>query len=228
MNTLPEKVTAELIEGHRYRVTVDGHAPAIWPGVSEILDANGLSGKKRKTPTQAMALGTIVHEITAGADRLRMEGKDHLVREYIDRALVATDAEGSSLKFIESHVWNWEQWLDDSKAEVLAVEAVVVNPARRYVGTIDRIIKFKANDTWPAWPRLVDLKTGAAYPAHRLQLAAYHEALKYAGIDTHPYAFHTADRLNPWRPENIPTVDDRDMFLSAVDLYYWRERHGLI
>lgn len=222
MRTLPEGVTAEMVAGHKYLVSVDGHQPSTnWPGVSEILTEAGF-GSPRKTPTQAMALGSIVHDITAGADRLRMNGNERLVPEYLDRTLTATDASGTSLAFIEKAVWAWESFLEDNEYTVEAVEALVVNPVYGYAGTIDRLLAKPDGRLI-----LVDIKTGKRFPTHALQLAAYREALAHAGILAVDYAFYT-DEPPETSWHRFDDIEARAVFRAAVTLYQWRKSHKLL
>lgn len=162
--------------------------------------------------------------------------------EFVDPDHLAMLAEFGNHVHQAVHLWNigdldestldpallpylngWRQYLDDTRAEIIASEMRVFSPTMRYAGTLDSILRIKKSD------RLVDLKTGAAIPRTvGPQTAAYDHArreavggrlmkrgcLRLTGKDDGiGYTYH---------PLNDPR--DFEVFKAALSLHRWQ--HG--
>lgn len=115
----------------------------------------------------------------------------------------------------QPYVDQWQAFLEDTGAEVIAQEVIVVNTAVGYGGTADLIMRNKSGEHV-----LLDIKTGKSvadrdgrvYPEIRLQLNAYANAdvglpaaidkaavlhIQKASYDVHPVAIDLAPLLSP-------------------------------
>ena len=103
----------------------------------------------------AAELGTAVH--TAAMSKANVDDVDQYIRPYLRQ---------------------YQSWLDDSKAEVLAFEKQVFNLAVGYAGSFDLLVRFPNGDVY-----VVDIKSSSGtYPDHALQLVGYAMA-EFVGED---------------------------------------------
>lgn len=78
----------------------------------------------------------------------------------------------------------WRRWADDAGFKPLAVETRIYHPVHKYAGTVDVVARFEAlSAVAPDRVVVCDWKSSKnLYAEHRLQSAAYREAIEYAGI----------------------------------------------
>jgi len=121
------------------------------------------------------ALGTIVHRLCAGAGKGKWFDNDSPADAYVRQ---------------------YVKWLKDSGAEVLRTEFTIraTIAGLKYIGHADLELEWN-REKW-----LVDIKTGAIYPAHPIQIAGY-----AAGVLKH----HRRGilQLTPRSARLIPMVD---------------------
>jgi hypothetical protein len=133
----------ELTADHRYRL--DGQSI---PGVSEVLESNGLISSFAKVP-EAARRGTLVHECMA------LYGLGYLDWLSVDPRILG-------------YVLSGVQFYDSLEFKPAFLERKEYHRDYFFAGTIDAIGGSRMGDL------LVDWKTGkASEPAARLQLAAY-------------------------------------------------------
>lgn len=175
-----------------------------WPSVTQILDPLlELDGIPKATLAAAAAFGTNVDR----ACHLFSVGQ--LDEQALDSHLVP-------------YLAGWKQFLFDTGAVVVASCRKVMHPRLKYAGELDAVL---------AWKRkhfLVDRKATAEVPRTvGPQTAAYREAYSHEGKMIAPlrYCIHL-------RPDGtyrlVPLADPRDwsFFLSALNIWNWRNRNG--
>lgn len=117
------------------------------PGVNEILkDLGFIRYTSGGDHVEAMEYGSLFHQITAYHDAGILETEmipAHMVADYLA----------------------YVSWLEQMNVEVLSVEEML--HADSYAGTLDRRVKIGDKLF------VLDIKTGAEQPWHRLQLTAY-------------------------------------------------------
>jgi hypothetical protein len=168
------------------------------PSVTQILGV--LKDRSWANGEDAMRLGTAVHYACELHDMGELDEStvSPLVQPYLD---------------------GWRRFLSESKAGVMAVEQRIYNERLGYAGTFDRILRINGKDT------LVDIKTGAVYPFHGPQTAAYELAyhckanfapLHRASVYLSPYGGYRME------PHNSP----RDLQVFLACLAVWNFKNG--
>jgi hypothetical protein len=134
-------------EGHTY--TLDGKPI---PGVSTILKVGGGGYYARTAQAQAaIDRGTRAHQATELMDTIGMGPFDF-------------DAD------LTPYLTGWQNFLTETRAEILHIEQQVFSESLWYAGTFDRIIKLYGHKY------LLDIKTGGKQKTHPVQIAAYAQA----------------------------------------------------
>lgn len=96
-----------------------------------------------------------------------------------------------------------------------------------FAGTPDRHI------LWHGQPAIVDLKTGSPAKWHAIQTAAYAELIRTSTPTAGPltdvarFSLYCATD-GTWKMQAHEATDDWGVFASALAVYNWRDRHGLI
>ena len=79
---------------------------------------------------------------------------------------------------IRPYLYQFQSWLWDSKAEVLAIEKQVFNLTEGYAGSFDLLVRFPRGEVY-----VIDIKTSrGTYTDHALQLVGYSQA-EFSGED---------------------------------------------
>lgn len=181
-----------------------------YPGVSKILQGAGLidfSGIPEHILERARDFGQAVHRATELYDRQDLDMKslsDPLV-PFLD---------------------GWIKFKKDYGAEVVESELVVCSKTWGFGGTLDRILRIKGDLILP------DIKsTRTIAPAGKLQLSAYkigYEERTGKKIKARWTVQLTGDaigyRVVPYKNDR----EDQDDFLSALKVYNWKKREGLL
>ena len=184
---------------HEYRL--DG---VVIPSVTQILKAVGLSDYSH-VPADKLQLaaerGTVVHEI------IELYEKGTLDESTIDPALRG---------YFESYLRAKDAGLLPPERPS-AIEKMVYSAKYKYAGTLDQMYR----DNW-----INDLKTGKPQPEHELQLTAYWGTMPNA------YYFEPYKLTGTYLHEDGSIADvieyrcSPSMWLSALAVYRWKEKHG--
>lgn len=169
----------------------------VWPGVTQVLASAGLVNGQWFTE-ESRRRGQYVHLMTKLHDlgTLNEDAVSDDMRPYLDA---------------------WKRFREESKCEILAVEERVANETYRYAGTLDRRIILAGHHG----AGILDLKTGSPESWHAIQTAAYaftrpdyyRRFALYLGLGVYKLVEH----LNR---------TDRDIFIAALNIHNWKERHG--
>lgn len=167
------------------------------PNVTRILDRAGCIDKFGFTD-ECRARGTYVHQATALLDR----GEDVVTLEHYAPYIVAYR---SFLRHMEP-VWS-------------RTEHAVCDPVYGYAGTLDRAGMVQGQ------PVVVDIKTGEVPASVGPQTAAYRRCL----ADAHRWQRYCLQLRPDGDYRWLPLADrhDESVFLAALTLYQWREKHGV-
>ena len=196
---MPELTLEE--SGHVYRA--DG---VIVPSVTQVLSD----------------VGIIDYSMIPAGDRERylQRGEDvHVATHYDDEG----DLDDSALQEdLSGYLLAWRKFRVDTGFTPDLIEHRGFHEKYRYAGTLDR------TGDWKGRKILLDMKTGKAAPFVRIQLAAY------AGFFEHPGSFHRVSvelhgdgtyQLQEFRCSDYR--QDFSVFVAALLVYRWKERHGL-
>ena len=166
------------------------------PGVSEILLSAGITKPYTGDPFYGDR-GTAVHAATW------LDDQGVLDESTVDPRIVG---------YIEA----WRKYRRESGFTPIGGETPLCHPLSRYAGTPDR---------WDA-SLLVDIKTGQEAPWHILQRAAYRELLKRSGVKIRRdcCVYLSADGRYTTSADSS-TDRELGIFLSAVNVNRWREKH---
>ncbi len=176
-----------------------------WPSVTQILSGIGLGYDF--SSEKAMARGRFIHAALHQAFQRIYDRRNEIHRGYIEAGLAFIEREG----FVS-----------------VASERIVLLPGLKVCGTLDRYGYFKR---WPDKPVIVDWKSGDIPPWTALQLAAYDigidpkntQSIERIGVRLYEDGAYDTVRYSP---DSLKT--DRVAFAAAVNLYRWREQHGLL
>jgi hypothetical protein len=128
--------------------------------------------------------------------------------------------ETSVHEMVAPYLESWRRFRRETGIKIVATELEVRHDAMRYVGHLDRIVR------WPARPEalcVLDLKTGAPARWHAIQTALY--ALAYASKQGSPTPergavyLHDDGRAATYRPHR--SRRDYDVAKSVVTLAHW-------
>lgn len=137
--------------------------------------------------------------------------------QWLDEGTLDYDALDPKLK---PYVLAWEKFAYlENEIEIVSVEARVANHPRMYAGTLDRLMR------WNGYIWVIDIKTGASQAWHGLQTAAYQECVTGGAL------YRGSVVLKPdgtYKFKEHKDRNDRNAFLSALNLYHWKKEKGLI
>lgn len=111
-----------------------------------------------------------------------------------------------------------EKFIADFKPEIIMADAIVWSDKYGYAGSLDIVAKINGRKV------LLDLKTGNTYPEHRLQLAAYKQALSEMGTEVDDTAVLLLKGDDVY--QYILTNEPFDNFLKAKELWTWWKGEG--
>lgn len=128
------------------------------------------------------------------------------------------------------YVRAWEKFRKESGFEPEHIEARVLSRRYRYAGTLDRTGRFQnLKGVKPRERVILDIKaTYKLLPAVGPQTAAYGQGARES-LD-YDAARRFAARLKrdgTYELEELRDPADFPVFQSALNLYYWRQRHGV-
>lgn len=193
---------------HTY--TLDG---ARVPSVTQVLDRLGTyAGIPADVLARKAEIGDAVHYATELHDR-----------DELDAATVPDEIAG--------YLIAWLKFRDQTGFEPEFIEQRVFSSTFRYAGTCDRIGTFSAlRGVKPAEYALIDLKcTYRILPAVGAQLAAYRHAWNESANRALQVRRRFAVLLKSdgtYRLEECADQSDWSVFVAALTLHNWRERHG--
>lgn len=120
---------------------------------------------------------------------------------------------------IAVHLAAYKTFLRANESELVieTIEQPAYHP-RGYAGTYDRGI------LWRGDRGILDIKTGAKAPWHRLQTAAYLALVPEATVRLVVYVGSDG----AWKLERHEDHTDWGVFASALALWQWKERNGLM
>lgn len=151
----------------------------------------------------------------------------HFATELYD----ANDLDWDSLPDeIAGYVKGWARFIEDTGFVSVLTEARVWSTQLRYAGTLDRAGTFsRLKGIKPSERAIVDLKTTyKLMPSVGPQTAAYQRAAKESmSLDA---ARRFCVRLKPdgtYELTELRDPSDFAVFQSALNVHYWRERHGV-
>ena len=188
--------TVLLTDDHRYIVNGNKEVPSVTRVIREIL----LGQPPWAGSTEAMEVGTYVHDMTAAYDQDDLD-EDRLwepARPYLEA---------------------WKRFRAESEVIILEVEKVVYSPIYQFAGTVDRIARSMSGE-----PTVIEVKTGRPEKWHAIQLAAYAMA-----ADPSLNYQRTVVHLQPdgrYKLARFTRPDDVSTFRSALNVYHWRNHNG--
>jgi hypothetical protein len=116
------------------------------------------------------------------------------------------------------YVSAWSKFIADTGAKVIASELRVAHGRLRYAGTLDTICLIDGTR------ELVDIKSTAAIPRTVApQTAAYAEAMGEPRIKRRVVQLR---RDGTYRTARLTDRSDFNLFLSALNIWNWRQRHA--
>lgn len=212
---MPEPIKPEEIQfdavTHAYRVRGE-----VWPNVTSIIEP--LTGIRRDENGESYLLGISREVWKAAADfgiavhrMVDLYAKNDLDEVSLDPVLVRVLTQFR--KAINQKPWAYQ------------TELRVAHAALRYCGTADLV----ASDA-KGGIHVVDIKTSASAPATvGLQTAAYAHAWQSADPEQRPlprrYCLLLAEDAFRWLPQKDQL--DWTYFLSALNTYKWKAKHGI-
>ena len=206
-NILPKRKMNKLILDDEHIYRYDG---ATVPGVSEILQSAGLvdfSAIPSERLKAAQRFGTAVHRACELADR------ETLDESSLDPALLP-------------YLTGWEIFRQEYELSFTAIEAQLYSPLYRFAGTIDRIGKWRIDDS----PLIIDIKSGVDSPVISIKMAAY-ELLARGALGIKGKIRRLAVYLNDrggYKIQEYKEKNDSMVFLSCLSVYNWRKKYNLL
>jgi len=119
-------------------------------------------------------------------------------------------------------VFAYEKFKEETGFKPDRIEERLFHPSLMYAGTLDR------EGTWKLSKNrvLIDLKTGQDQPGYALQLAGYDLLLPTLTLPRERFGVELyADGSFKLIDHNEES--DRDIFLSIVSLWWWKQNHGI-
>lgn len=180
------------------------------PGVTSILKSAGLtdmSGIKSGILIRAQKFGTALHKAT----------------ELWDKGVLDMSSLSAPLiPYLEA----WKKFHKDYQIEWGSVELPVSSVKYRFAGTLDRVGTIGGKNT------IIDLKTSSVmYPAGAIQTAGYqiaYEEMTGEKIRQRWGVQLTPENTIPYKIENYTESSDKAVFLSALMVHNFKEKHNLI
>lgn len=194
-------MTAVIFNESDHSYWVDGIR---WPSVTQVLEPlQLLDGIPQAALDAGARFGSHVHQACHLYDlgRLDEDDLDEPLRPYLEA---------------------WKAFLRDSGAFVCNSEQRVIHRKFRYAGTLDKTILLKEKR------HVLDIKSGAQVPATvGPQTAAYREALLETELvcSSTRYCLHLRGD-ETYRLHTLNDPGDFHLFVSALNIHRWREKHG--
>jgi hypothetical protein len=146
----------------------------------------------------------------------------HLATRYLDEGRLDR---GSLDDAVAPRVRQYERFLLESGCRVLESETVRTDHQMGYRGTPDRVVEIAGR------VGTLDIKPPMVCPWHGIQLAAYAQLVARAGLGGDGMAgfrwiLHLSDTA--YSLDSVLEPADWPLFCDALNLYRWRERHGLL
>lgn len=191
----------------RHEYSVNGR---VVPNVTRIIDwMNNYANVPREALELARARGQAVHLATALDDQndLDESSVDDVVLPYLNA---------------------WRQFREECKFKPILIEHRIYSSIYNYAGSLDRTGLLGTIEQ----PALVDVKaTACLMPANGPQTAAYKQGLIEQGHDDASLMLRATVRLcpeqsPPYRIDTHRSTDDLSVFISSINLYNWRLKHG--
>lgn len=188
-------------ELHRY--TLDG---LVIPSVTKILQLAGIGPDLSNIPAAILEnkrmIGTFVHEAT----------------EYVDMGGIPEIYPGA-----DGYIDAYRKFKSEYEFEPLEAELQIFSKSLKYAGTIDRVGEIKSKLA------IVDIKTTSVLEIGYVgpQTAAYEQAYKeFTGTrkSLDRYALQLRSDGN-YRLDKCKDKEDLQAFMSALNIYRWREKH---
>jgi hypothetical protein len=179
-----------------------------WPSVTQVLEPlQLLDGIPQNILDAAAQFGNHVHQACHLYDlgRLDEDDLDEPLRPYLE---------------------GWKAFLRDTGAFVSNSEQRILHPKLKYAGTLDKTI------LWKERRYVLDIKSGAEVPPTvGPQTAAYREALleskSVLDCSRTRYCLHLRPDAS-YRLHTLSDPADFHLFVSALNIHHWREKHGRI
>lgn len=169
----------------------------IVPSVTQIISAAGLYGNTSFYTEESRLRGSYVHQIIEYhlSGELDESTIDESLRPYFDA---------------------WLRFVEESKYESEECEKRLAHNYLRYAGTIDHVGHLNGLFS------IIDVKTGQSiHPATAIQTAGYSGLLN-------TYAARFALLLKDdgtYKLQSYKSSEDKDVFLAALNLYYWKQNN---
>ena len=174
----------------------------VWPSITQVLRAAGMIDDRWFDDYSALR-GTYVHKIC------ELDLADNLNESTIDDKL---------LGYYEA----WRRFRRDMRYIVNETEKPRVNNYYQFGGIADTVGVLNGKSA------VVDIKTGAEIPATRIQTAAQTLLFDWPILTRYSLQLKPDGKykLNSYPVES--NVNDRNYFLSALSVWWWRRKHKLI
>lgn len=189
-------------ETHEY--FVDGIK---YPGVTDIIKAEGVSNFDMVNPAV----------LEAARD---FGKKGHKMIEFWNLGKLNEDKLSAPLKpYLES----WKQFVSDYKVEIIAVETKLYSKIWRYAGTLDVVAKMKGLLS------LIDVKfSKQLYSSVDLQTGGYAKLWEDNNKEKIKKRYCVRPTEKRAKVDPLTETTDTSVFLSALQMYRWKERKGLL
>lgn len=182
-------------EAHTYRFR--GHQ---CPGVTSVLDP--WSGLEHVNPEVLQAAAEFGNHVHLACHLFNMDNLDR----------------SSLTPLVAQYLNGWEQFLEESGAQVVYSEVKVVHPEMLYAGTLDTICRVKKTN------RIYDIKTGSAVPKTvGPQLAAYNEAWHAMTGQKRMRRYCVHLMPDGYNVVPLDRPEDWDIFKAALLLHRWKQ-----
>lgn len=169
-----------------------------YPGVTEIIRGAGLMGSLLRDDPFYLDRGTAVHRVTELYDKGRLD----------EASLVPAEGELD----LHPYLAGWKKYRADHPGDLGAIETHFLHKAYRFCGTPDRVG--------------IDIKTGAHYPWHVVQAAAYSRLTKHVAHWDCIY-LQEDETYKVKRFSGMDLMKGWDIFFCAMSLHNWKMNRGI-
>ena len=173
----------------------------MYPRVTAVLKCVGLCPAYGPEAELARVRGTALHAATHMDDEGDLDDAsvDDAVRPYLEQ---------------------WRKFRAELQPVIVGIEEEVRHEGLRYVGHLDRRVVMAGREG------ILDIKSGAEQPWHRLQLSGYSHAVKCkGGLPPRWAVYLTPEAYTLKRFDDDHS--DWSAWVAAISLYHWRQRHGV-
>lgn len=167
------------------------------PSVTQIIAGAGLYGNTDYFTEYSRDRGSFVHQV---------------IEWHLSKELDESTIDPVLTPYFEA----WLRFEKESSYVSDSCETRIASPTYRYAGTIDHIGHLNGHFC------IIDVKSGAPTPATGIQLAGYENLLKVKGAKR--FALHLKDDGN-YKLIEYKDRNDRNVFLAALSLYYWKQNN---